>query len=306
MYIHMVSRAWCFTLNNYDELDITQLRIYKPLQFFSNTDIRYCIFGKETGESGTKHLQGYIELSKPQRLSGMKKILDKAHWEIRRGSREQARDYCKKDGDFEERGDWEAGGQGTRNDLRAVMEKIKNGDKMINIIEEMPEIVSRNLRFVEKYNSLCERENTKEFRKVEVHAYVGDAGTGKTKKAMEENNDVFVVNCDETFPFDGYDGEKTILLDDFYGGMKYGQILRILDGHQCRVNVKGGHRYAQWTKVIITSNKMPELWYSSIGLTPALKRRLTTVTEFRNEEGGNTIPPPLDDDTIALMNALAC
>jgi len=274
-------RSAVFTINNYSEED--QEKLY-------SVECRYMILGFEFGANGTPHIQGYVEFNKVHRLGAISSMIPSAHIEQRRGTLEQARDYCKKEGEFEELGDWAAGGQGARNDIRALMTMVREDRPTLEVMEAAPELVARNLHFMDRYKAEVEKETTREFRQVDVQVYVGDAGCGKTRKAMEENPGIFTVNCSDTFPFDGYDGEKTILLDDFYGGLKYNEILRILDGHQLRVNVKGGRRYAKWTKVVITSNKRPESWYS-MGLTPALARRTPNVTEFRNEEEGNNVPP---------------
>lgn len=275
----MTSRSWCFTLNNYTVSEHINIE---------ETKCRYLVFGIEKGEKGTEHLQGYIEFEKPCRIASVKKLpgFERAHLEKRRGTREQARAYCQKDGEWLEFGDWDAGGAGTRNDLRNCMNAIKKGSSLKEIAEEMPETYSRNMRFVEKYKSMCEKEEAKAFRKLEVHVLWGEAGTGKSRKAIEENPNIFTVEAHDSFPFDGYDGEKEILIDDFDGsGIPHCKLLRILDGHRFRVNVKGGHRWAQWNKVIITSNKPPDQWYH-FGLKKELKRRLTSVTEFtlRGEE----------------------
>lgn len=271
-------RAWCFTVNNPTDVDRGIL---------TAANARYIIWGEETGESGTPHLQGYLELNKPQRLSGMKKLHATAHWEQRQGTRDEARAYCMKDGVYEEYGDWQAGGQGTRNDLEGLMQMIRENKPTLEIMEAAPACVSKHMRFVDRYTHLVEKETTHAFRKVDVQVLWGAAGTGKTRRVYELDPKVFTVNSDEAFPFDGYDGEEAILLDDFYGGFKYHHLLRILDGHQYRANVKGGSRYARWTRVYITSNKQPSEWYQK-GLTDALRRRLSSVTEYRNEEAGNT------------------
>lgn len=288
----MAARSWCFTLNNY-----TEEEVFAVADWADKADTRYIIFGFETGaKNGTEHIQGYIELKKPMRLSAMRTTYSqRAHWEARKGSREQARDYCKKEGVWEEYGCWEAGGQGARNDLKTVMDKMKAGASLEDVAYEEPAIVARNLRFFEKVEQWEEAKQTTAWRTVDVEVLYGDAGVGKTRKAVESSESYpFFVNCGEQFPFQGYNGQKTIVLDDFYGQIKYHEILRILDGHQYRVNVKGGHRYARWEKVWITSNKAPHEWYG-IGLTPALKRRLNTVTMMRYEEPGNTGPAPDDE-----------
>lgn len=294
----MTSRGWCWTLNNYTNNELISLKDI-------GEQCRYTIYGMEKGENGTCHLQGYTEVENPKRISGMKKLpgLERAHFEKRRGSREQARNYCMKDGEWIEFGDWSAGGQGQRNDLRKVMNSIRDQKKTIEIMEEDPEIYARNLRFCEKYQALVDKEETKTFRNVETHVLWGEAGSGKSRTAAESAPDAFRVDPTEAFPFDGYDGETEIIIDDYYGQFKWCKLLNILDGYQFRVNVKGSHRYAKWNKIFITSNVEPKDWYKR-GLKPELARRLTSVTKFTcHDEAGNTIPPQ-DPDIVTLAEKI--
>ena len=67
-------------------------------------DCAYIVCGREVGDSGTPHLQGYIYYKNAVRLSTMKEVHPTAHWEPQRGTPQQASDYCKKEGDFYECG----------------------------------------------------------------------------------------------------------------------------------------------------------------------------------------------------------
>lgn len=310
----MASRSYCFTINNYTQAEIDWINIqFDPEVEASRAEdgskpiIRYIIYGREVGAEGTPHLQGYLELTKPMRMAGVKKLkgYERAHLEARRGSREQARDYCKKDGQFTEFGDWAAGGQGARNDLKAVINGVKEGTPLIEMIEDNPELISRHLKLIDRYQALVDKQQTKEFRHVEVNVLWGDAGAGKSRTAREQaaaHGDYFTVNPDDAFPFDGYNGEPSIVIDDFSGNIKYKQVLNILDGHQLRVNVKGSHRYARWNRVYITANEEPSQWYR-FGLTPALARRLTNVTRFAvTKLGGNTDPQLLANHLAATRS----
>lgn len=69
---------------------------------------RFVVWQREKGAEGTEHLQGYIELHAPIRLSAMVEWLRGAHFEPRRGTRDQARDYCMKE-DSRLAGPWERG-----------------------------------------------------------------------------------------------------------------------------------------------------------------------------------------------------
>jgi len=113
---------------------------------------------------------------------------------------------------------------------------------------------------------------------VETHVLVGKAGTGKTSYVMKKHGyeNVFTLDtdADSKFLLDGYAGEKILLIDDFNGGIKYTSLLRLLDGHPMKLNVKNGRAYKAWEHVYITSNVAPALWYTR-GLGDNMVRRLT-------------------------------
>ena len=89
------SRSWCFTINNWTEKDETAIAM---------AGARYTVYGKEVGESGTPHLQGYVYFANKKSMKGVSKLLPTAHLEMRKGTHEQARNYCIKDGDITEFG----------------------------------------------------------------------------------------------------------------------------------------------------------------------------------------------------------
>jgi Putative viral replication protein len=114
-------KNWCFTLNNWTDDDYQRL-----IQLVEKEECIYIIFGKEVGESGTPHLQGFIAFSKRVYLTDVKKrISNTAHFELARMVPE-AIEYCKKDGDV-----FEAGviptGQGKRTDIDDFKADVKSG-----------------------------------------------------------------------------------------------------------------------------------------------------------------------------------
>ena len=122
----MQFRNVCFTCNNYTKEKyeyIITLHIFK-----------YLVVGKEVGECGTPHLQGYGVLKKRTLDTKLRKLLPGCHLEPRKGSHEQAADYCKKEDDFVEIG--EPPKQGKRSDLEEVAEKLKKGVSTTLICEE--------------------------------------------------------------------------------------------------------------------------------------------------------------------------
>jgi len=86
----MQSRNWCFTLNNPAE---SEINFDDPLW---NNQVTFAVYMLETGENGTKHYQGYLELRSSRRINYLKCRLPRAHFEARKGTREQAVLYCVK------------------------------------------------------------------------------------------------------------------------------------------------------------------------------------------------------------------
>lgn len=88
------ARRWCFTLNNYTNIDISSI-----VQRMEQTDILRCVIGKEVGElCGTPHLQGYFEFQqkkkgRPFSLGLTKRI----QWFKCRGNTQQNIEYCQKE-----------------------------------------------------------------------------------------------------------------------------------------------------------------------------------------------------------------
>lgn len=114
------AKKWCFTLNNYTEDEQEALR-----SLFESPACEYAIVGKEQGENGTPHLQGYVCFAQRKRLASIKKEagFGRAHLEVSKGNVQQNVTYCSKEGDFEEFGDKrKVGCQGKRSDFECFRE----------------------------------------------------------------------------------------------------------------------------------------------------------------------------------------
>lgn len=261
-------RTWCFTLNNPSSNEIPK-----------HTHERYLIWQLETGQSGNIHLQGYIELTQSTRLQNMASWLPGAHFEPRRGTREQAREYCKKEDSRTagpwERGDWESGGSGTRNDLADVKRKLDDGASELDIANDHFGTWCKHHRAFREYKKL-KTEHRKE--KTEVIVYWGDSGTGKTRKVLEEAPNACWKTRDEWW--DNYDNQDDVILDDFYGWLPYDFLLRLLDRYPLDINCKGGQKRFTSKRIFITSNKPPEEWYPNIAYKEPLLRRIDKREHF--------------------------
>ena len=132
-----------------------------------------------------------------------------------------------------------------------------------------------------------------QFKKLEIldgelnnEWYYGEAGTGKTRKAWEENPDLYIKSINKWW--DGYNGQKVVLLDDW--DPKHEVLVSYLkqwsDRYPFRAETKGSSMMARPEKVIVTSNYSIDECFQNPQDIEAIKRRFK-VTKFRNLQNHN-------------------
>lgn len=269
------STKWCWTLNNYDEKDEERMR-----STISQEVCSYILWGREIGENGTPHLQGFM-VSYRTTLTALKRRIgiDALHLEIMKGSLEEAITYCKKDGDWEEHGTPPR--QGQRSDLETIRNEIVEGKSELDIATNHFSRWVTYRRSFERYRELLRESTPREKPKVVVHW--GPTGTGKTKWVHDyiqrSQKSLWIWGGDRWF--DGYIGQDVALFDDFRGELSFGFLLRVLDRYRLSVPIKGG--FANWTptEIYITSNKRPEEWYNSAFMEESIEPLLRRIDEVR-------------------------
>ena len=272
--------------------------------------VRYVIWQKELcPTTGRPHWQAYVEFHDAVTMEYVKNYIfadPRTHVKIRRCQRTTARDYCMKNksrapGQPTEVGPFEWGTwafQGKRTDLDAVKEKINDGMRMADIVEEHFSTVARHAGGVKYCKQMASQMAGQKERSVTVHLYYGPTGTGKTRAAMDEalricDGDVsriFILDSDcaggGTVWFDGYEGGPILIIDDYNSWIAISYLLRLLDRYPVRMQTKGAMVWAQWTHVWITSNKPMSAW-TDVSDKPmdeahrrALKRRFNWIVEM--------------------------
>lgn len=260
-----MSKSWgVCTLNNWTE---------EELESMKNWDVTYMIIGKEVGAEGTPHLQFAVRFRKTYRLSGVKKLLERAHWETPENW-PAAVNYCKKERDYDEFGDKS---QGKRHDLSGVYECARSGMKFSDfLLEHEPNLQHMQIFRTAKLALMPDRPVCPG---MEVIWLYEEPGCGKSREAYESG--AFRVPSFKWW--DGYDGEKAVWFDEVRGDFcKYHEWLKLLDIYPFQVEVKGGWVKVQFTKVYITSDRSPqEMWASFTEENMGqLLRRITTVKKF--------------------------
>ena len=102
------SNRICFTLNNPTTEDIEEIEY---LVDKNDKSINYLVVGNEIGENGTNHLQGFIRIEAKPKDCGVNfwrnyfKFGKRAHFESARGTDDQNKEYCQKEGRYISLGD---------------------------------------------------------------------------------------------------------------------------------------------------------------------------------------------------------
>jgi len=273
-------------------------------QSLNESQIRYAVYVVEQGgESGKTHIQGFIHFQRPVAYSTIKTRLksktihiewvendEKAVHYCSKPHEGCSCKHCKKGEGKRLYGPVEIGempnyaSKATESPTDMLTKMIEQGLTDEQIAENAPWALLRHSRGINALRFALQKKQSKEWREVQVILLTGDAGTGKTAWAIADSQDGYFkpdLSKKEIW-FDGYQGERTLILDDFRGSSaKLEQLLKLLDGHQLSIPIKGGHTYALWTRVIITSNRTPEDWYSI--LNPQTDSEWFDVEDTQNE-----------------------
>lgn len=272
-------RSAVFTLNNPTQDEYNHI---------CQAEYSYCIIGLEVAPTtGTQHLQGFIELKKIVRWKKLKEILGNRTWfEGRRGTAQQAADYCKKGGHFTEDGEISKTGHATA--LISLQEQLRSGMTASQIMMDEPHqfhLYGRTLNAMED-NLLRQR-----YRTVAPLAYWlwGVTGSGKSHEAFYGfTPDTHYVVPDDGGWWDNYMQQETVIFNDFRGSeLNYNQLLQMLDVWPWQVRRRGRQPMPfTSTRVYFTSSLSPsDLYQGNVehqDNIAQLLRRLTEVRQFIN------------------------
>lgn len=292
-------RNFSFTLNNWQD---------KPdlVAKLNTLKCRYLVYGREVGEEGTPHLQGTVVFGNSMTESAARKKLKGCHIEVC-ASLEHSIAYCKKDGDFEERGSQpmtqkakgEAGCEAQQLRWKGIRLAAEEGR-----LDDIPEDIRFfNYKCINYHRSIGLKRRRLEDAEEPNLWYHGPTGTGKSKKAREDHPEAYLKGCNKWW--DGYIDESTVLIEDF--DRKHDVLCHHMkiwaDRYPFNAEVKGGSTgNIRPRKIIVTSNYHPsEIWTSEQDLEPIL-RRFKTVKfgEYPERKGTANCPDRLREFANAV------
>lgn len=264
------SRGWCFTLNNYTEDEFNAIK---------QICCKYLVVGKETGEAGTPHLQGFVYFDSLKSFKQIKVYIPRAHVEAQKGSIKDNQAYCGKDNDVFTKGEppvldllarQKKGGAAVQEDWAAAKKLAKEGR-----IDELPDSIYwrfyRTAKEIARDN-MPRKEDAPDVTGIWIH---GPAGVGKSRLARSMANDVFYPKLANKW-WDGYQNEDYVVLDDI--GPKHdvlGYHLKIWsDRYSYIAETKGGAIMIRPKHIIVTSQyTIKEIFGSDTATVDALERR---------------------------------
>lgn len=233
------AKHWVITIwENLDENE-EKLREYPESPFEQATWQR-----EKAPHTGRIHIQAYVTFKTKQRMAKLQQIFGAGnHFEVMRGTPEEARKYSSKDESRHQvGGQWgelSTERQGRRTDLAAVSEDIRNGKKFKDIIKTHTESAIKYFGNIERvYNAIHDNKpkpsenftprywqnwlsgKLKEQPDERTINWVVDTrgGTGKTKWAKEylsaNPDDVYLTGITkQDRQFFAYDGERVVIFD---------------------------------------------------------------------------------------------
>lgn len=307
-------RNFVFTINNHTESVITRLNDQDALK----SRIDYMCVATEVGERGTPHLQGYFETSGPMSFAAVKKFLvltKEIHLESRRGTQQQAIEYCKKDepqyatyNHVKTVYEWGLPKSSSRRPVQGTNKILGFKDVLLTeglqAVSNDPDCSFHLLKHAQAYLSINEAPRDSSLP-LKVLWFWGPTGTGKTRRAYHECTQADVIPYVKTSGgrwFDGYDGESHVIFDDMRDNwFEFSFLLKLLDRYPCRVEVKGSSRQWKPTVVYVTAPKPPHEFYKAMQSSDAydsikqLLRRVTVIEEFLCE----WTPPTIEEDRVS-------
>lgn len=269
----------------------------------------------ERGEGGYLHWQVLLVHSEPIRFSTLKRKLPTAHLETARDLVKCVAYVQKSDTRVEDepplvKGLIEVGpGQGHRSDLDDLRARILDGQETVDDLLMGDVTAWRHGRMTADLVAARDRARLGSgTRNVQVRVAYGDTGTGKTSAAlagMQALGSVCRVTHWGPGAFDGYDGQDSLILDEFAGQPPITALLTWLDVYPVDLPARYRSRPAAYSRVVICTNAEPWAWYPEAprAQRAALARRLHLVEHWAGTWDDVTVTEIPSTEVMARMTA---
>lgn len=177
--------------------------------------------------------------------------------------------------------------KGSRTDIEAFKNAVLSGKSEQELLDEFPSQMARYSNFYNTCNKIRLANNfALKLRDLKVVYIYGGAGTGKTYSVYQENDfnfeNIYSVD-DYEHPFDNYNGQDVLLLDEYRSNFTITYFLKLLDKYPLQLKARYSNKQACFTKVYIVSNIALSEQYKNVDneTKRALYRRIQEIREFK-------------------------
>jgi hypothetical protein len=233
-------------------------------------------------ENGTIHLQFFLQFKKPgKRVTALKKHCKLAHFEVVKINN-GADEYCNKE-DTRQEGPWTFGVRPARLNKKGDLARRNKDIEDMGAVAAMRSglIPIKDVIKTQQAIDYCKLKDqqllTTESATLRGTWIYGKPGVGKSRYARDNFTDIF--NKAQSKWFDGYSGQKTILLDD-HDDPCLGHLLKLwMDHYDCTGETKGATVPLLHRDFVVTSNYSVDQLYESKGeeMIDAIKRRCKII-----------------------------
>lgn len=280
-----------------------------------------CMFVEYAPTTGTRHYQGYIELSGAQRLTTVRGWFNNLVWITQaHGTGKQCQQYSAKGKQCKE--EWlalrtegpnygkeaqlmiELGSvrddQGKRKDIDCAIEVARETRDLKKVAMQFPKAVVTFGGGLQRFITLMALPRSFDVP-VTVEVHFGASGTGKSYAVTRALRDEFGdANLMDNAYFksmgmghwwDGYAGQQVVVFDEFRGaGIQFSELLKMMSPIPHMLPVKNASAQLVATRFLITSPVHPVNWYKNLqksvdGSVDQLKRRVTAVKQYKSMAG---------------------
>lgn len=304
------ARRWMLTVPAEGEKGVSRNEIEAALEPYDS------YLGQlERGESGYLHRHLVLVHSQPIRFSTLKNRLPTAHLETVRDLVKCVA-YVQKEATRVEdepplvKGLIEVGpGQGHRSDLDDLRARILDGRETVDDLLMSDATAWRHGRMTVDLVAARDRARLSSgTRNVQVRVIFGDTGTGKTRAAIDglsRLGSVYRVTHWGPGAFDGYDGQNSIIFDEFTGQPALSELLTWLDVYPVALPARYRARQAAYSRVVLCTNTAPWDWYpwAPKAQRAALARRLHLVEQWSGSWDDVTVTKIPPSEVMHLMTA---
>lgn len=244
--------------------------------YYNESKVKYLGYGLETCPTTKKsHWQGFVYFFDKVSIKQVQEILKigKSHIEVMKGDLSDNEKYCSKEQHYSHFGTKPK--QGRRTDIETVAKEIQTGSVSVDEIAiQNPIMFHQYGRTLEKLEEIALRQRFRTAMTTCDWIY-GETGTGKSHRAFSNYHPDthYVYNLNDNLFWNGYKGQKIVIINEFRGQIPYGELLDLIDKWPKTVKIKGKSPIPFISEhIVITSCLRPEEVYHNLAESDKLEQ----------------------------------